>query len=94
MVVVFPLVPVMAMTGTFTDRQPNSSSPIVSMFRDEKFVASGEIGSMPGLRTTKSYERGILCSTVGTTTHLYSVRPQVFDASISAEFFRRRCRER
>ena len=55
-VVVFPFVPVMAMTGTFTDRQPNSSSPIVSIFRDEKFVASGEIGSMPGLKTTKSYD--------------------------------------
>ena len=36
------------------ERQPSSSSPIVSMFRDEKFVASGEIGSIPGLRTTRS----------------------------------------
>jgi hypothetical protein len=54
-VVVFPFVPVMAMTGTLTERQPNSNSPIVSMFRDEKFIASGEAGSMPGLKTAKSY---------------------------------------
>ena len=53
-VVVFPFVPVMAMIGRFTERQPSSSSPNVSIFREEKFVASGEIGSMPGLRTTKS----------------------------------------
>ena len=47
-VVVLPFVPVMAMTGTFTDRQPSSSSPIVSIWRDEKFVASGEIRLQKG----------------------------------------------
>ena len=54
-VVVFPFVPVIAITGTSTESQPSSSSPIVSIFRDEKFVANGEIGSIPGLKTTKSY---------------------------------------
>ena len=47
-VVVLPFVPVMAMTGRSQNCQPSSSSPIISMFRDEKFCASAESGSIPG----------------------------------------------
>jgi hypothetical protein len=53
-VVVLPFVPVTAMTGTLMERQPSSNSPIISIFRDVKFVASAEAGSIPGLRTAKS----------------------------------------
>ena len=42
------------LAGASTERQPSSSSPIVSMLREEKLAASGEAGSMPGLSTTKS----------------------------------------
>src|SRR5688572_31956970 len=42
------------MTGTSMERQPNSNSPMISICREEKFWASGESGSMPGLSTTKS----------------------------------------
>src|SRR5437762_12814711 len=56
-VVVLPLVPVMAMSGSSQNCQPSSSSPIISIFRDEKFCASGESGSIPGLRTARSQGR-------------------------------------
>ena len=36
------------------DRQPSSSSPMISIFREEKFRASADAGSIPGLSTTIS----------------------------------------
>ena len=54
-VVVLPFVPVTAIIESSQDRKPSSSSPIISMFREEKFRASAEVGSIPGLRTTRSY---------------------------------------
>src|SRR4029077_13725716 len=54
-VVVFPFVPVTAMIGISQERQPSSSSLIVSIPREEKLRANGEIGSIPGLRTIQSY---------------------------------------
>jgi len=53
-VVVLPFVPVTAITGTSIDCQPSSSSPIMSILRAEKFCASGDSGSIPGLKTIKS----------------------------------------
>src|ERR1700745_814597 len=42
------------MTGILQERQPSSSSLIVSIPREEKLRANGESGSMPGLRTIQS----------------------------------------
>ena len=53
-VVVFPLVPVIAITGVWHDCHPSSSSPIMSVPRDQKFRPSAEAGSIPGLATTRS----------------------------------------
>src|SRR5437899_2605445 len=50
-VVVLPFVPVTAITGISQDRQPSSSSPIMSILREEKLRASREAGSIPGLKT-------------------------------------------
>src|SRR5207244_2639513 len=64
-VVVLPFVPVIAMTGVSQERQPSSSSPMMSILsapadsscgeRAEKFCARADVGSIPGLATTKSY---------------------------------------
>jgi hypothetical protein len=46
-----PFVPVTAMTGILQKRQPSSSSPTMSIPRDEKLRTNREAGSMPGLKT-------------------------------------------
>src|SRR5215471_13167116 len=43
------------MTGISEERQPNSSSLIVSIPLEEKLRANGETGSIPGLRTIQLY---------------------------------------
>src|SRR5258708_37687623 len=43
------------MTGISQDRQPSSSSLIVSTPHEEKLRANEETGSMPGLKTIQSY---------------------------------------
>ena len=43
-VVVLPLVPVIAITGNRQERQPSSSSPMISIFRSEKLRASADAG--------------------------------------------------
>src|SRR6185312_787187 len=43
------------MSGILQERQPSSSSLIVSIPREEKLRANEETGSMPGLRTIQSY---------------------------------------
>ena len=55
-VVDFPFVPVIAITGRPQERQPSSSSLMVSIPREEKLRANWETGSIPGLRTIQSYE--------------------------------------
>src|SRR5437879_13772201 len=65
-VVGLPFVPVTAITGVSQERQPSSSSPMMSILsadrmdssrgeRAEKLRARAEAGSIHGLETTKSY---------------------------------------
>src|SRR5437868_15266208 len=64
-VVVLPFVPVTAITGVSQERQPSSSSPIMSILsadrmdssrgeRAEQLRARGEDGEIPGLEKAKS----------------------------------------
>src|SRR3954454_7909375 len=57
------------MIGPSHERQPSSSSLIVSIPREEKLRANEETGSMPGLRTIQSYTDESRSASDPQTTH-------------------------